>query len=136
MKALLMFAVTVSLSLVSAQQVLAQANEVKPTVHYMETDTDANGRFVVPHGLTATDVGGGPKIVGAIVSVQHANRSWYPVYAAFGGSRVAWNTKNVSGVFSDFGNRPVRILLFSAFVGRRAMVRDPADRQATPIPIP
>jgi hypothetical protein len=102
---------------VGTKQIAAQAKEFKPTTYYMETTTDGNGSFGVPHGLPATDTSEGLKIVGAIVSVQHASsKGWYTVYATWGGSRVAWDNKNVSGIFPDpdFKNRPVRILIFAA----------------------
>jgi hypothetical protein len=115
MKTKLIFAVIGFLFFVTAEQVFAKAELVNSITYYMETTTDDNGHFDVPHGLPATDDGEGMRIVGAIVSVQHPNRGWYPVYATSGGSRVAWDAKNVSAVFpdKDFKKRPVRILLFT-----------------------
>jgi hypothetical protein len=107
---LLLPVATHALSQLKAGTPVGGPRRIEPATYSMQTTTDSNGNFDVPHGLAA-----GTRILGVIVSVRNTSNNWYTVYATSQGSRVAWNDTNVSAIFlgSEFRNQPVRILLFA-----------------------
>ncbi len=84
----------------------------------LETNTDNNGFFSIPHGLEW--VGSDHyEIEGITVAVQHQNNNWHTLESSEAvDNRFWWNDTVVQGLIAspNFYNRPVKIIVFAQFI--------------------
>jgi hypothetical protein len=81
----------------------------------LETSTDNNGFFSIPHGLEVFTPDG-YQIEGIVVAAQHQNNNWHTLEISNAvDNRFWWNQTVVQGLIAspNFHNRPVRIIIFA-----------------------
>ena len=84
----------------------------------LETSTDNNGFFSIPHGLEVFTPDG-YRIEGIVVAVQHLNNNWHTLEISNAvDNRFWWNQTVVQGLIAspNFHNRPVKIIIFALFI--------------------
>ena len=98
------------------------AKKFEIDAYLIETKTDANGCFSVPHGLEIPDPTNLQIIQGIVVSVQHKNGNWHTLeYSHNVDNRFWWSEKRggvIAGVIAspDFHERPVKIVALTRFL--------------------
>lgn len=98
-----------SFATLEAKPAYAQAQLTKLSTYTLQTTTNSDGFFSVPHGLY------GPNIQGITVAVQIINGNWHTVLQSNQFlNDIWWNTEYVQGTIrSSFAsNRPVKIILY------------------------
>lgn len=97
---------------------MAAARQVNLVTFLLETTTDAQGSFFVPHGLEVAHPDS-YRIKGITVAVQHQNLNWHTLEISNQfDNRFWWNQTFVQGVIGapTFANRPVRVIVFAEYV--------------------
>ncbi|MCC5609955.1 hypothetical protein LC612_25065 [Nostoc sp. CHAB 5834] len=86
----------------------AQAQLTQLSTYTLQTTTNSDGFFSVPHGLY------GPNIQGITVAVQISNGNWHTVLrSSTVWNDIWWNNEYVQGsILSYASNRPVKIILY------------------------
>ncbi len=86
-------------------------------------NTNADGHFIIPHGIrTIGDAGQNYyRIYGMLVAIQHSNGAWNTIDTSHQyNNTFFWNDQRVEGWINRtdkaFGNRPVRIVVFAVVV--------------------
>ena len=90
----------------------------KIELFHLESATNGQGFFSVPHGLEKWEPNG-YRIVGIVVAVQHSNGNWHTIELSHDvDNRFWWNAHDVQGMIAspNFVNRPVSIVVFARFV--------------------
>ncbi len=90
----------------------------KIELFHLESVTNGQGFFSVPHGLEKWEPNG-YRIVGIVVAVQHSNGNWHTIELSHDvDNRFWWNAHDVQGMIAspNFVNRPVSIVVFGKFV--------------------
>ncbi|HYX17235.1 MAG TPA: hypothetical protein VE944_23355 [Nostoc sp.] len=98
-----------SFATLEAKPAYAQAQLTQLRTYTLQTTTNSEGFFSVPHGLN------GPNIQGITVAVQLTNGNWHIVHRSnqfF--NDFWWNNEYVQGsnVSPSSNNRPVKIILY------------------------
>lgn len=86
----------------------AQAQLTQLRTYTLQTTTNSEGFFSVPHGLNSSN------IQGIVVAVQISNGNWHNIVRSNSVyNEFWWNSEYVQGRISPFGeNRPVKIILY------------------------
>ena len=98
-----------SFSTLEAKPAYAQARFTQLSTYTVQTTTNSQGFFIVPHGLN------GSNIQGIVVAVRHINGNWHTLeFSNSVDNRFWWNSDSVVGIIAspNFYNRPVKIILY------------------------
>ena len=97
-----------SFATLEAKPAYAQAQLTQLRTYTLQSTTNSEGFFSVPHGLNSS------KIQGIIVAVQISNGNWHTVLRSNTvDNQFWWNSQYVEGIIGSFSaNRPVKIILY------------------------